>query len=442
MSKLLTFLGPTEYSETVYIFEDNEKKEKRNFYFQEALIDYLKKNKGLPEVILFLTEASKEANWNRRDEKYISRKYPSLKEILDEHQIIYHVVDILSGTNEKEIWDNFKIIYQALDQLVAEGEDIYLDVTYSFRSLPILFLSLMNYIMIFKKVKINGIYYGAYELKDNQKQHSPVLDLTAYMEMNQWSFAVKSFLSSGDTSQLTKLFNKVLAPLLKEYKGKNKNINQLRRINDTLEDYTKALRASRGIQISELGYQLKIELSELQEIEHMKIKHIKGLLATILERISFYTREDIVYNLYHSIAVCKQLNLIQQAYTLLHENILNYILIKVCGETEKNQYEILEDANKNNYLINDGKKTSSRNIVKGILKNKKIEGNKELRDLYKKVISLTNMQECKDLYRKISIVRNDINHAGYQREAFSYQELKDKLGQFIKQEGYLIKQKR
>src|SRR5690606_7835290 len=69
-------------------------------------------------------------------------------------------IGIPEGHNEEELWEIFKTI---LDQL-EEGDEIILDITHSFRYLPMLTFIIINYARIVKKCSLKAVYYGAFEV--------------------------------------------------------------------------------------------------------------------------------------------------------------------------------------------------------------------------------------------------------------------------------------
>jgi len=66
------------------------------------------------------------------------------------------IKEIPDGKDTDEIWEIFDIIYNALE----EDDNIYIDITHSFRYLPMLLLVLLNYAKYLKNIKIKQITYG------------------------------------------------------------------------------------------------------------------------------------------------------------------------------------------------------------------------------------------------------------------------------------------
>lgn len=90
-----------------------------------------------------------------------------------------------------------------LGQLAAsltEGEHIAMDVTHSFRHLPMLALIAARFLTRVRNVLIEDIYYGAYDMKDPASDEVPVLRLKGMLKMLDWVDALSSYDKDGDYS--------------------------------------------------------------------------------------------------------------------------------------------------------------------------------------------------------------------------------------------------
>ena len=104
------------------------------------------------------------------------------------------------GVNEKELWDNFLIFLNILENL-KEGDEIYLDITHSFRS-----LALMNFVMLEfgntikkKNIKVNGIFYGMLEYSWENNGITPIVDLKILFDLLEWIKAIDKFINYGSS---------------------------------------------------------------------------------------------------------------------------------------------------------------------------------------------------------------------------------------------------
>ena len=79
---------------------------------------------------------------------------------------------------------------------MAEGDQIILDVTHGFRSLPMLIFVVAAYLRQMKYVVLERVVYGAYEAKD-ENYNAPVFDLTLMVELMDWFHGLDSFHVTG-----------------------------------------------------------------------------------------------------------------------------------------------------------------------------------------------------------------------------------------------------
>ncbi len=88
---------------------------------------------------------------------------------------------------------------------VTAGENLCLDVTHSFRHLPMLALVAARYLSHVAKVSVSELYYGALEMTQDDGE-TPVLRLSGLLQMLDWVEALATYDKDGDYS--------VFAPLL------------------------------------------------------------------------------------------------------------------------------------------------------------------------------------------------------------------------------------
>jgi CRISPR-associated Csx2 family protein len=114
---------------------------------------------------------------------------------------------IPSGETRKEQIEIFHKIASALEELVTENSNIVLDITHSFRSLPLFTMSVFNYLTEVRHntIRLDKIVYG--RLEDGM-----IIDVTAAAEFNTWTKAAHAFGEYGK--------GELLANLLPENEGK------------------------------------------------------------------------------------------------------------------------------------------------------------------------------------------------------------------------------
>ena len=92
--------------------------------------------------------------------------------------------------------------------VINENDDIVFDITHSFRSIPMLAVTVINYAKIVKKCHLKGVYYGAYEAAQNNenKKIAPIINLTAFNEILEWTYAADAFMTYGNVGKFNQVY--------------------------------------------------------------------------------------------------------------------------------------------------------------------------------------------------------------------------------------------
>lgn len=112
------------------------------------------------------------------------------------------------GLNEAEIFENFNIIMD-LDQYLNNGDEVYIDITHSFRSNAMWMFMVINYIkdVIDKNIEIKMISYGMYEANEKIDDYNitPIVDLNAFYILLKWIKGAQSLKDYGNFYPLENL---------------------------------------------------------------------------------------------------------------------------------------------------------------------------------------------------------------------------------------------
>ena len=222
-------------------------------FIQQATLEYLKVHNNwttrnaegeiVDRVIILLTDGAKKINWDRNITKRLNRKtdieeaYTGLEQVLKEMNLPCPIetVNIPDGKNEDEMWTIFNAVYETL----RPNDELYFDLTHSFRYLPMLVLVLGNYAKFLKGVKVKHISYGNYEARDSTTSEAPLMDILPLTMLQDWTFAAADLIQNGNIKKLQELKeNNALVPLLRE-RGK-KNIDR-RMAEGYLDSYINSL---------------------------------------------------------------------------------------------------------------------------------------------------------------------------------------------------------
>lgn len=163
-------------------------------YFQE-------KNGGVVDEDVYCEIAEHCEAATSKSELYI----PHAKEIEAAIGKDAHLALIRYGVNEEEINENINIILQ-LNQLLSTGDELIVDVTHSFRSLPITIMNLLLYLrnVSSKNIKISHIYYGMIEMS-KEYGYAPIVDLKKILKLNDWIVGAMAFKQYGNAYQIAGL---------------------------------------------------------------------------------------------------------------------------------------------------------------------------------------------------------------------------------------------
>lgn len=412
--KFLSFLGVNDYKECAYKFGDTKESYCTKF-IQEAILKLACKDWTKEDTaVIFITEKAKKLNWyNEEDDRR------RLKTILEKLNINIKGVSIPEGKTEEEIWEIFHIVTNEIE----DGDEIVFDITHSFRSIPMLALVILNYAKVTKNANLLGIYYGAFDSKD-ENDVAPIFDLTPLDEMLTWSQAVNVFLKYGISGPLKDISTRQLRPHLRSEQW----ARDTRQFIDSINNLTMCLYTCRGRAISGKGSARK-SISAAVDLAHENFRQMKSmdeakklkplipLMDKIEKRLELFDGSD---NLSVGIAAVKwsiENNLIQQAYTALDETIKTYTCERFSLDSSNydNREEIVQKALK----IKAQKKPEEEWLVE-----------KEYWDKVKEIVEKLD-DELVDISNGVTSKRNDINHFGFRNDASNYGDLEKKVKDYF-----------
>lgn len=106
-------------------------------------------------------------------------KYTGLKTVLHNMELPFEpqAIKIPDGKDEDEMWEIFSTIFSQLQ----ENDELYIDLTHSFRYLPMLLLVLSNYAKFFENISVNHISYGNFEARNKDTNEAPQLTFCPFL---------------------------------------------------------------------------------------------------------------------------------------------------------------------------------------------------------------------------------------------------------------------
>lgn len=117
------------------------------------------------------------------------------------------VIPIHYGLNEKEIKSNFEAFVNTFEDL-NDGDELYLDITHSFRSLPLFATTAISLIQDIsgKSVQLKGIYYGMLEVtRELENTYAPIVELSYILDLQKWIKGAYAFDLTGNAQLIVEL---------------------------------------------------------------------------------------------------------------------------------------------------------------------------------------------------------------------------------------------
>ena len=277
------------------------------------------------------------------------------------------------GMDADEIFKNFSEIMKIINSLNINDE-IYLDITHSFRSNAMWMFLVMNYItdVIDKNIKIKTITYGMLEEMDddiddegNLIKVASVINLKPFYDLMKWIKGANAFKEYGNSYEfLDMLTNEELKNSMEEFSN-SMNMNYIGNIKENIE-----------------------KINKIEEIIKTLDGPAKLLLPDILERFAEnFGKEQNTFEMLLNLA---EWHYNQKRYSMSFVNIVEAIYTfagKILG---------IEDINKG--------KDKLREWINGI--------NEENRVNYKKLSEkeIENRIELSKIFENFRIIRNNISH--------------------------------
>lgn len=415
MRLLIGFVGTGDYIEVKYFLNGKECKDRYPF---ACLYNWFSPDK------VYIISTQKGLNKHR---EAIKKRIPPVE-----------FLEILTPKNERDIWE----IYNRVREKIEMGDEIILDITFSFRHIPFMLYSTLLYMMEMKNVNVIGIYYGALEAgedKDGEKK-VPIFNVTGSLRVVEWLYAMNDMdkYGRGERIQtLTKRFKRERA-----LQG-DKNLPRygfLDKIAGNIETISRSLYLNQNIDALRSAYSLKKQISEHEEdmeyvmreyppIQDLKniIKNIGDLSASNLSEVN----GEILSKLLGLADYQRKIGLIGEALETLREWLVSYV-IWICNINRRGwlKREVREDAEKAMGLIkkeflkentNDLERTNHYYQLKKILPKLPIK-----------------LSDLASLWDDVAQLRNKIAHAGMSEDRIEHRNINMKIEKLMESYRILI----
>lgn len=269
------------------------------------------------------------------------------------------------GIDEEQIQQNINIIL-GLREYLTDGDEIVVDITHSFRSLPLLIMQLILYLKQIgsPKVKVTHVYYGMLEVKQ-KLGYAPVVDISSMISLSDWITGAFTFKLNGSSKQAAELLEKEggksAASLLDKFSSVL-SLNDMGQLQNQVQE------------LSGIKYPSEMARLALEPTVTAFINKFKNLKASEFQ----YRLAEWHYN--------------NGNYFAAYNDLVECIVTKVCEETPE------YNKDKNGW-----RKYSNRESVRAAYRASKPKEPTDTNQLYR-----TN--QLVEIYQKINPIRNYLVH--------------------------------
>lgn len=416
----LSVLGVAFYETCRYRKDDFTGSE--TLFVQKSLLEYLQQQENwggdCDLVLMLLTDLARKNNWDKNLKTRFCAKlqkevaYQGLEKILLDMNLSYRDIAIPDGKDSDEMWEIFEVIFDEFQ----DGDELYLDITNSFRYLPMLLVVLVNYAKLLKNVKVKAIFYGNYEARDKESNIAPIMDLLPLSVLQDWTLAASDYLRYGQVEKLFELSESSLLPILRNTETRTKDAEKLRSFVTKLKEMVEERTTCRGYAIvgSKNVRKLKCTASEIQKVT---IVQLRPIFEKIKQSLNDFDAKENVLNCIKAAKWCCDNKLYQQATTMLEEGLGTFLCC---------HYQL------------DYRKMANRDAIFGCIsiktQNKDIEENMANKELVEKILaddSVWGNKAFVTILQKILELRNDYNHAGFKKNPFSAQKVIETIEELL-----------
>lgn len=372
--KLLTFLGTTRYWKAAYLWKDRRYETE---FIAEAIAGWFNPD----TIVVFLTEqAEQHDNWKQLQQRLQGQNVQPVR--------------IPDGKTEPEIWEIFDVVVEQ----VSQGENILLDVTHAFRSLPMLLTVVAAFLRAIREVRVEHILYAP---SRGEGEETVVLDLSLLLHLLDWMEATKRFRETGDARWIGETLVQTHDALRRAERGKPRN---LKKAGKELANLAQSLHLGRPLESASTAEKLQSILPQAAGEIRKWAKPFELLLDELKEQTDRLAYRDTktldAEHLQKQLDFLHQLldyGLVMQAAQAAREWVVNWAIWydRGCASVQKNvwlspkvRHQIEGDLS-NAFAC---KKTTSRPL--------EWLDNQKLGDL------------LKELWPALSDLRNDLAHCG------------------------------
>jgi len=245
-----------------------------------------------------------------------------------------------------------------------------------------------------------------------EERNAPIFDLTSFTTVQEWSAAADNFVNYG----LCKKISQQLAKLPKTEE------NDTEKLALQLEKLSLDFTTVRGPEIIDAS-SIEDLCEDLRLLGQQKVipAPIQPLLNHIIQKIETFKKNDVSNGL-KAAKWCLDHDLIQQGLTILQEFIVSLLLdFSKKDYLSKTQRELVSSTF---YIAQQGWQEQEEKWGPRKLKTNE-------KNSIKNYLHCPLVEKLKQEYSQLSELRNDINHAGYRKNAKNSQDFKQELARLL-----------
>ncbi len=407
----ISFLGEGFYYKTKYNQQTANLKETR--FIQCATLEYLEASKWEPDskAYILLTQVAHDNNWidnETRNINGVDRAYNGLHKELQEWGAPFDIepINIPNGNDMKEMFSIFTTLFSYLQ----EGDKLYLDMTHGFRYLPMFLLVLGNYAQFLKNVEVRSITYG--NVFSPTKE---ILDLMPLCNLQNWTIGAADFVRNGNVSELVRLSDKEMIPIIKQSSNRDENTIKLKDFARKLDKVIEEIKMCRCKDVIEAKNLKALRLIAVDLDMSQNLQAFEPIQVRILDSLRKFSSEPSLFNGLAAAEWCMCHGLFQQSISYLEETIVSFFCKK---------YNVPIYNTEMRTLISSCFGFVAYNTPE---QNWRVSKNTEEREANLSLarIIVKNLDEkLAEKYCNMADIRNDINHAGMRDNSQSPQAIK------------------
>ncbi|MFN5514219.1 MAG: TIGR02221 family CRISPR-associated protein [Cyanobacteriota bacterium] len=392
--KIISFLGFSHYTETIYLHPTTAEAVKTPF-FQEALVQFYQPDTLY--VLLTKTVATKIPH------KATASNWQTLQDRLGNRVKLEPIYDIPESNSPEDGW----VIFDKITECLNPGDRVIFDLTHSFRSIPVVALLAISYLRAVRQVTVAGLVYGAFD-PNAKDRPTPTYDLLPMLSLLDWIAAADRFVKVGDGAPLAELLKNAIPGSERKNNPAVRPLGaQLDQASKIIGSISQAIALARPLETLELTARLEETLGKADASFDQRAKPFNLIKDQLLAEYGQFALPDpwdsdnLPRNLWLQFQLIQWYETrgqIMPAMTLASEWLISLTAYRLGAG------HILEHRRQIDYALNNG---AAR------LQKKEPAGASEFDEAFQ---SLADYETLSQLWNELTQIRNDIAHGGMNRD--------------------------